>query len=90
MVRSYRILVKGRVQGVNYRYNAQAMAHKYDLTGFVMNTHDGHVFINAEGKEDNIQKFIEWCNTGPRNAEVTEVNAEEQEVSGFPTFEIRH
>ncbi len=54
-----------------------------------MNTHDGHVFINAEGKEENLQKFIEWCNTGPRKAEVSEVNAEEQEVVGYTTFEIR-
>lgn len=89
MIRSYRILVKGHVQGVNYRNNAQAAAHRYSLTGYVMNTHDGHVFINAEGREENIQKFIEWCNTGPRMAEVTEVNAEEQEVVGYETFEIR-
>jgi acylphosphatase len=89
MIRSYKILVKGKVQGVNYRYNAQAAAHKYDLTGYVMNTHDGHVFINAEGREENLQRFIEWCNTGPTKAEVTEVNAEEQEVVGYTTFEIK-
>jgi acylphosphatase len=89
MIRSYKILVKGRVQGVNYRHNAQATAHRYALTGYVMNTHDGNVFINAEGKEEDLQKFIEWCNTGPRRAEVTEVNAEEQEVVGYATFEIR-
>ena len=89
MIRSYKILVKGKVQGVNYRNNAQSAAHKFQLTGFVMNTHDGNVFINAEGKEENIQKFIEWCNTGPRLAEVSEVKAEEQEVLGYETFEIR-
>lgn len=89
MIRSYKILVKGKVQGVNYRYNAQAQAHKLDLTGYVMNTHDGHVFIHAEGKEENIQKFIEWCNTGPRAAEVSEVQSDEQDVVGYTTFEIR-
>lgn len=89
MIRSYKILVKGKVQGVNYRYNAQAAAHKYDLTGYVKNTHDGHVFINAEGREENLQQFIEWCNTGPTKAEVSEVNSEEQEVVGYTTFEIK-
>ncbi len=89
MIRSYKILVKGKVQGVNYRYNAQAAAHRNNLTGYVMNTHDGHVFINAEGEDEKLQKFIEWCNTGPRDADVTEVNAEEQEVQGYKTFEIK-
>ena len=89
MIRSYKILVKGKVQGVNYRYNAQAAAHRNDLTGFVMNTHDGNVLLHAEGEEDRLQKFIEWCNTGPRDADVTEVKAEEQEVAGYRTFEIK-
>ena len=89
MIRSYKILVKGKVQGVNYRYNAQAAAHKNDLTGFVMNTHDGNVLVHAEGDEEKLQKFIEWCNTGPRDADVTEVKAEEQEVAGYRTFEIK-
>jgi len=89
MIRSYKILVKGRVQGVSFRYNAQAAAHKYNLTGFVMNTHDGHVLAHAEGEEENIHKFIEWCNMGPRLAEVSEVKAEEQEPKGYQTFEIK-
>lgn len=89
MIRSYKIQVKGKVQGVGYRFNAQAMAHKYDLTGFVRNLHDGSVLMAAEGKEDNINKFIEWCYVGPRFAEVTEVNAEETEPAGYQTFEIK-
>jgi acylphosphatase len=89
MIRSYRIIVKGKVQGVGYRFNAQAQAHKYDLTGFVKNEHDKSVLIHAEGKEENINKFIEWCYVGPRRSDVTEVNAEEQEVVGYQTFEIK-
>lgn len=89
MTRSYKIIVKGKVQGVGYRYNAQAMAHKYDLTGLVRNMNDESVLIHAEGTEENINQFIEWCYVGPRWAEVAEVNAEEQEVVGYSTFEIK-
>lgn len=89
MTRSYSIIVKGKVQGVNYRYNAQAIAHKYDLTGFVRNQFDGSVLIHAEGEEENIHRFIEWCNTGPRLAEVLEVLSEEQDPKGYQTFEIK-
>jgi len=89
MIRSYKIIVKGRVQGVNYRFNAQAIAHKLNLTGFVRNLHDGSVLAHAEGEEENIHRFIEWCNMGPRLADVTEVQPEEQEVKKYQTFEIK-
>jgi acylphosphatase len=89
MKRSYKIIIRGKVQGVSYRFNAQAIAHKFDLTGFAKNQHDKSVLIHAEGEEENVNKFIEWCHTGPRLADVTEVNAEEQEVMGYQTFEIR-
>jgi acylphosphatase len=89
MIRSYKILVKGKVQGVNYRYSAQAMAHKLNLTGFVRNEHDGSVLCHAEGEEENVQKFIDWCSVGPKLSDVTEVKPEEQEVQGYQTFELR-
>lgn len=89
MIRNYKIIVKGKVQGVNYRYNAQAMAHKLDLRGFVRNLHDGSVLAMAEGEEEKVHLFIEWCNMGPRRAEVLEVQAEEQEPQGYHTFEIK-
>ncbi|PBQ34744.1 acylphosphatase [Sphingobacteriaceae bacterium] len=89
MIRSYKIVVKGKVQGVGYRYNAQAAAHKFDLTGFVRNQFDESVLIHVEGEEEGIHKFIEWCNVGPRLADVTEVDSEEQELKGYQTFEIK-
>lgn len=89
MLRSYKIIVKGKVQGVNYRYNAQAMAHKLNLTGFVRNQFDGTVLAHAEGAEEAVNRFIEWCNIGPRMAEVSEVQADEQDLVGYQTFEIK-
>ena len=77
------------MQGVGYRFNAQAKAHEYDLTGYVRNLHDESVLIQAEGQEDNINKFIEWCYVGPRWADVTEVHAEETSIAGYQTFEIK-
>lgn len=89
MLRSYKISVRGKVQKVGYRYNAQAMAHKLDLTGFVRNQFDESVLVHVEGEEENIHRFIEWCHTGPRLADVLEVQSEEQEVQGYQTFEIK-
>lgn len=89
MRRHYNISVKGKVQGVSYRFNAQAKAHQFDLTGFVKNREDGSVYAEVEGEEDNINRFVEWCYVGPRLAKVTEVSAEEGDYLDFKTFEVR-
>jgi len=89
MLRHYNIKIKGKVQGVNYRFNAQAQAHKFNLTGFVKNKPDGSVYCEVEGLEENINKFIEWCYVGSRFAEVSEVNSEEAALVGYQTFEVK-
>lgn len=77
------------MQGVSYRFNAQAVGHKLNLTGYVKNTFDGNVFAHVEGKEEDINKFIDWCYLGSRLAKVSEVAAEETDFVGFQTFEIK-
>ena len=52
------ITVRGKVQGVGFRYSARSMAQQLKLTGFVKNTYNGSVFIDAEGDEPNIIEYI--------------------------------
>jgi acylphosphatase len=85
----YCITVKGKVQGVSYRFSAQAKAHEYHLTGLVKNLHNGDVYMECEGTEENINRLVEWCHTGPLLARVTEVIAEQGEVKGYETFEMK-
>lgn len=89
MRRHYNITVKGKVQGVSYRFSAQAKALKLGLTGLVKNLHNGDVYIEAEGDEQAINKLIEWCYVGPPKAKVTEVNAIESELKQYRNFEIK-
>ena len=89
MIRHYNITVKGRVQGVSYRFAAHAMALKLSLTGLVKNLANGDVYIEAEGTEENINKMIDWCYIGPPLAKVREVIAEEQEVKEYRNFELK-
>jgi acylphosphatase len=89
MIRHYNIIVKGKVQGVSYRFSAHAKAIKLGLTGYVKNLPDGSVFIEAEGKEDAINKLIEWCYAGPPRAKVSEVDATESELKGYKNFELK-
>ena len=89
MIRHYKILVKGKVQGVSYRFSAHAMANRFHLNGFVKNLPNGHVYIEAEGTDDNINKFLNWCYVGPPRAEVSEVEANEDVLRHFTSFEIK-
>lgn len=88
-MRHYSIKVKGKVQGVAFRFSTHAKAIKLGLTGLVKNMPDGSVYVEAEGSEDAINKLIEWCYVGPPRAKVTEVDAVEDEVKGYRTFELK-
>lgn len=67
------LLIKGKVQGVSYRFSARETAERLSLTGWVKNTAEGHVEAMATGNEEALQQFISWCKKGPPGAKVTEV-----------------
>jgi acylphosphatase len=77
------------VQRVSYRFCTHAQAMKCNLTGYVRNLHNGDVYIEAEGEEDDINKLIDWCYVGSPLSQVKEVNAVESEVKNFETFEVK-
>ncbi len=89
MTRAYSIVVKGRVQGVSFRFATHAKALKLQLTGWVKNLPNGDVQIEAEGKENHINELIDWCYVGPPLAKVEEVIAVETEVKEHRNFEIK-
>jgi len=88
-LRHYNITVKGKVQGVSYRFATLNKALKLNLVGYVKNLANGDVYIEAEGNEEKINKLIEWCYVGPPLADVTEVHAVESEVKGHRNFELK-
>lgn len=54
-----RLIAKGIVQGVGFRYFVRGRALKNNIKGLVRNLPDGSVEIFAEGDEDNLSNFIE-------------------------------
>lgn len=54
----YHIIVKGRVQGVGFRFFSQSIAAMYDLTGYAKNMDNGTVEIEVQGDENKILKFL--------------------------------
>ncbi len=89
MLRHYNITVQGKVQGVFYRASAKQMAVLLGIKGFVQNEPNEDVYIEAEGEEEWLAKFIQWCHHGPDKAEVKYVSVNDGEVRNFESFEIR-
>jgi acylphosphatase len=72
---SRRFLISGRVQGVGFRYFAQRAATQHGLAGWVRNTPDGRVEIEAEGDADALRQFEDQITGGPPGARVDQVDA---------------
>ncbi|MEK6475969.1 acylphosphatase [Catalinimonas sp. 4WD22] len=86
----YTIRVYGKVQGVFFRASTQDKAESLGILGWVKNEADGSVRIEAEGPEQQMQEFIEWCKQGPNHAKVEKVDYKEDNPQGFVRFEVRH
>ena len=83
-----KIRVTGKVQGVYFRDTARREAENLGITGFARNEKDGSVYIEAEGSDDAIQKFLGWCHDGPREAVVEDVMHTHHEPVGHRGFNI--
>lgn len=57
-MKRYRILFKGRVQGVGFRFTAKMIADRLNLTGTVKNLYNYDVESYVQGEVENIERFI--------------------------------
>lgn len=80
-----RFVVRGRVQGVNFRASAAGEAARLGLTGRVWNRDDGAVEVLAEGSLDALGALAVWLRRGPRMASVSAV--EETDLPGDTRYE---
>jgi len=83
-----RWLVRGRVQGVGYRYFAQRSAQALGLTGYARNLDDGRVEVYAAGPADKLAEFAPLLHRGPRWADVRGVEELEAAVEVSTSFRI--
>jgi acylphosphatase len=66
-----RIIVHGRVQGVNFRSFVVDEARKRPIEGWVRNLSDGSVEVVFSGAEGDVDAMVTLCRSGPRHANVT-------------------
>lgn len=70
MLKSIKVVVTGRVQGVCYRVSTQRIARQLGLKGWVKNRSDGDVEALICGEKSNVDELQRWMRLGPEGAQV--------------------
>ena len=86
----YRFLVRGRVQGVGFRWFVMRVAHGLQLTGYVRNLPDGQVEVCAKGAPEALETLEQELAQGPQGARVESVEKQKlsHETGQLNSFEI--
>jgi acylphosphatase len=87
-----RLRIKGRVQGVGYRYALRQEAERLGITGWVRNRADGSVEALVHGEAQAVEAVIAWARMGPPAAQVRDIAispAEAEEDRAHAGFDLR-
>ncbi|HUX30093.1 MAG TPA: acylphosphatase [Thiobacillus sp.] len=69
-MKTQRLLIKGRVQGVWFRESMRRKAERLGVAGWVRNTPDGAVEAVVQGPAEAVDALIAWARSGPLMARV--------------------
>ncbi|EEZ80737.1 acylphosphatase [Candidatus Thioglobus sp.] len=84
-------IIHGRVQGVWFRGSTQQKANELGITGWVKNTLEGNVELEAHGEKVQLEVFIAWLFKGPKYSQVEHVDVEWiGSNTQFYSFNIKH
>ena len=84
------IIIKGKVQGVSFRYFTLKQAREIKITGWVRNKPNGNVEVFARGDETNLELFINQLRQGSSFSRVDDVMLNwDYEGSEYADFSIR-
>lgn len=88
--RTVRAIIRGRVQGVSFRYWARSEADRLRLRGWICNRADGSVEAVFSGEAAEVDAMLEACLTGPPAARVRHIETEPVDPAGLAdAFEVR-
>ena len=83
-----RLEIRGRVQGVGYRWAMMDQARRLGLSGWVRNRRDGSVEAIVAGPPDAAEQMVVWARQGPKSAVVVAVDVF-ADFGAFDAFEQR-
>ena len=84
------VQISGQVQGVFFRDSTRQQAEALGLAGWVKNMPDGSVEAVFEGPSEKVREMLRWCEEGPRQASVENVDTDIEDAGGdLSGFEVR-
>ncbi len=87
-MKTVRVLISGRVQGVWFRAWTKQQATAHGLDGWVRNRHDGDVEALFSGPDEAVDTIIDECGNGPPHARVSAVLTETDTAPQTPGFKV--
>ena len=90
-MKAVRLVLRGRVQGVGFRWFTRHAARELGVAGRVRNLPDGAVEVHAAADPETLARFVARLREGPPSSRVTSID--EQELATVPDwhgFEIEH
>jgi len=85
-----RILIEGKLQGMNFRYKTQDRAKELELVGFVRNLSDGRIEIEVQGEQSKIDQLLDWCQEEPHSSQIKSILYRYDEPNkGYTDFIVR-
>ena len=84
------LLVRGRVQGVAFRYYMVDQCRQLGVAGWVRNLADGSVEAEIEGDPKAVESAVAWARQGPPAARVAEVITDERPVRGLAGVKVSY
>jgi acylphosphatase len=72
----FRAIVRGRVQGVGFRFGTVAIGRELGLAGYARNLEDGSVEVVAGGAESGLRRLLAFLHDGPPSARVEAVEVD--------------
>jgi acylphosphatase len=84
-----RFVIRGRVQGVGFRFYVEKQAQRLGLRGYAKNLSDGTVEVVAAGPVSAIEELVGHLHQGPRLAYVAGVHQEEAPLTDYQAFRVR-
>ena len=84
-----RVILRGRVQGVGFRYFVYRQSQRFPVSGWVRNLRNGDVEVHAEGEFHSLNQFIAVVRSGPPGAFVSECDERDTEPQDVYDFKIK-
>jgi len=87
-MKTIKAFITGTVQGMSFRNFIKENAEKLELKGFARNLEDGRIECVFEGRDENINKMIQVCKSGPKHSVIKEIVTQNLNHQGFSDFRI--